>query len=448
MVALGARDGMPWWAGLVSAGITIAVLLVVGVLVRHAADADFDSLTGLSNRRGFDRALDTAIAGGDVPTIVLFDLDGFRAINDEFGHRAGDDALQVVTDTWRSLLDDRALLARYGGDEFALLLTNSTEAQAVAVADRLRDAISLDVCAGVTAWQPGESPSYMVSRADVGLYRAKASSRNRTVVESAAHPPLAAELAGAIQRAELSVHYQPIVDLPDGQLVGYEALVRWISRSHRIVPTEVISIAEEHGLIADLGRFVLRQACADAETLQRYALGRLITLHVNVSWLELLETSYVAGVTAILAETGWPAGQLVLEITETALDVETPTAIEKLTTLRGTGIKIAIDDFGTGYSSLRRLVTLPTDLLKLDRSFVSSSLRVSGPQLLTVIGQLGSRLGVPLIVEGIEDGYQADQLATLGFTLAQGYYFGRPEPLQRYTQTRAVPNSARGESTA
>ncbi|WP_327111386.1 bifunctional diguanylate cyclase/phosphodiesterase [Nocardia sp. NBC_01730] len=428
---------LPWWSGLIPAGVTVGVGVVVGVLTRMASEADIDVLTGLLNRRGFDRALNTAIEqatrNGHGLALVLVDLDRFQKINDHLGHRAGDAVLQRVADTWSKLLVPDQRLARYGGDAFALLLPNTTEQAAILLTEQLRAAVTTGCSAGVTSWQQGESGSLLVSRADVGLYRAKQAGRNRTVLESSRQLPLAVELREAIDRGALDVHYQPIVSLTEGggKAVGVEALLRWSSSAQPDVTTEgLIRVAEEYDLISDLDELVLRRACADAARLQETFAQLDLTLNVNVSGLELAESGYADRVANILASTGWPADQLVLEVTESELAAESQTAIANLHTLRERGVRIAIDDFGTGYSSLSRLATLPSDILKVDQSFVAAIRSDSpAPPLLGVIAALSSALDLQVIAEGVETEYQAAVLTELGFALAQGYHYSDSHPV-------------------
>ncbi len=429
--------GLPWWSGLIPAGITVGIGIVVGILTRMASDADIDTLTGLLNRRGFDRALNAAIShaarSDQALALVLVDLDRFQKINDHLGHRAGDAVLQRVGDTWSKLLAPDQRLARYGGDAFALLLPGTTEQAAILLTEELRAAVTTGCSAGVTSWQPGESGSLLVSRADVGLYRAKQAGRNRTVLESSRQLPLAVELREAIDQGTLDVQYQPIVSLTDGatRAVGVEALLRWSSNAQPDVTTEgLIRVAEEYDLISDLDELVLRRACADAARLQETFAQLDLTLNVNVSGLELAETEYADRVSGILRDTGWPAEQLVLEVTESELAAESDTAIANLHKLRDTGVRIAIDDFGTGYSSLSRLATLPSDILKVDQSFVASIRSDSpAPPLLGVIAALSKSLDLQVIAEGVETEYQAAVLTELGFALAQGYHYSDSHPV-------------------
>jgi diguanylate cyclase (GGDEF)-like protein len=434
--ALSAR-GLPWWSGMIPAGVTVGAGIVVGILTRMAADADVDVLTGLLNRRGFDRALNVAIGyatrTGQGLALVLVDLDRFQKINDHLGHRAGDAVLQRVADTWSKVLAPGRVLARYGGDAFALLLPDTTEQAAILLTEQLRAAVTTGCSAGVTSWQPGESASLLVSRADVGLYRAKQAGRNRTVLESSRQLPLAVELREAIDTGALDVHYQPIVSLSgDGaKTVGVEALLRWSSSEQPDVTTEgLIRVAEEYDLISDLDELVLRRACADAARLQETFAQLDLTLNVNVSGLELAESDYADRVAGILADTGWPADQLVLEVTESELAAESQTAIDNLHQLRERGVRIAIDDFGTGYSSLSRLATIPSDILKVDQSFVAAIRSDSpAPPLLGVIAALSKSLDLQVIAEGVETEYQAAVLTELGFALAQGYHYSDSHPV-------------------
>jgi diguanylate cyclase (GGDEF)-like protein len=433
MTVLALRPETPWWSGLVASGATVGVGVVVGLLSRFASDANVDVLTGLPNRGGFDRAVNDEIAfaarNGSGPALIVLNLDRFHAINDMHGYRAGDEALQQIVKSWLPLLGRDDTLARPDGDRFAVLLPNTTEQRALVLADHLRATISMGCSAGVTSWQSGDSASLLVSRAEVALYRAKLTGGNRTVLESSGRDPLAIELADAIANDAVEVLYQPIVNLTEsGTVVGIEALIRWAPPSRLDVTTEeVVRVAEESGLIVELDKYVLRRACLDAHTLQSAKDGRL-TVNVNVSGLELAKPGYVDGVDRVLADTGWSPDQLVLEVTESVFDLDAPTATAALHELRARGIRIAIDDFGTGYSSLSRIQTLPTDVLKLDRSFIATITGDSPtPPLLRAIALLSNALGLPVIAEGVEDAYQAATVKSLGYSFAQGFYYGRPQ---------------------
>jgi diguanylate cyclase (GGDEF)-like protein len=435
MTVLALRPETPWWSGLVASGTTVGVGIVVGMLSRFASDANVDVLTGLPNRRGFDHALNDEIAvaarNRSAPALIVLNLDRFHAINDMQGYRAGDEILQHIVKSWLPLLGRDDTLARPDGDRFAVLLPNTTEQRALALADHLRATISMGCSAGVTSWQSGDSASLLVSRAEVALYRAKLTGGNRTVLESSGRAPLAIELADAIANDAVEVLYQPIVNLAEcGKVVGIEALIRWAPPSRLDVTTEeVVRVAEESGLIVELDKHVLRRACLDAHTMQSAKGDGPLTVHVNVSGLELAKPGYVDGVDRVLADTGWSPRQLVLEVTESVLDLDTPTAATAaLHELRARGIRIAIDDFGTGYSSLSRIQILPPDLLKLDRSFIATITAGSPtPPLLRAIALLSNALGLPVIAEGVEDAYQAATVKSLGYSFAQGFYYGRPQ---------------------
>ena len=441
-VAIGLRPGLPWWCGLVTVAVVVVVGAAVGVLVRIASDADIDSLTGLLNRRGFDNLADAELAHaartGRRPAIVLSDLDRFKTINDTQGHRAGDALLQEVAHKWQAHLRRGEVVARYGGDEFAVLLPYSTEIEAVRITEELRQEITTGCSAGVTSWEPGESTSRMVSRADDALYRAKQAGRGLTMLESSTPSPLIAELQEAIDSQTVDVHFQPIVTLVDGRTVGYEALVRWESRTEPgISAAQTVRIAEENDFVAALDELVLRRACVEATDLCKGDIR--IALHVNVSGLNLARAGFVSDIDSVLDDTGWHASRLVLEVTESVLDLDAPIAIENLRTLRARGVRVAIDDFGTGSSSLSRLGSLPNDLLKLDRVFVASIARDTGATpLLGAIAAMSSALGLELIAEGVEDTHQASILAGLGYPLAQGYLYGKPQPAGSIIECRSA----------
>jgi diguanylate cyclase (GGDEF)-like protein len=436
------RPELAWWAGLSAASVVALVGTTVFVLSRLASAAEADSLTGLVNRRGFDRRLDLEIerAGRDDKTLllVLIDIDRFQEINERQGHAGGDEALRHIAKTGRRLVRPEHLFARYGGDEFAILMPNSDDDEAIRMSELLRMSIRIGCSAGVTRWQPGESASSLVSRADIALYRAKRAGRNRTKIESGAWPPFAAELRDAIGNEAINVHYQPIVDLANGNIVGVEALLRWAPESRPdLRPDEIIRIAEDNDLIAALDQGVLRRACRDALEMQRAVIAKL-DLNVNVSGLEINEKNYADIVDATLRETGWPSQQLILEVTETFLAADTETAISNLRTLRERGIRIAIDDFGSGYSSLNRLAELPTDLLKLDANFVFAITPTSGPpRLLAAVAALGVALNLPVIAEGVETATQDAAVKSIGFGFAQGYFYGRPQPASAFIAAAA-----------
>ncbi|HET9655884.1 MAG TPA: bifunctional diguanylate cyclase/phosphodiesterase [Kineosporiaceae bacterium] len=414
-------------------GVLGVVGVVVGGLTRAAAAAEVDPLTGLPNRRGFDRELARVLTRAErartAVCLALIDVDDFKAINDLGGHTAGDRLLRETAAAWGGRVPAGACLARYGGDEFALLLPGQDVAEAVVVVDGLRALMpSRRTCsAGVAAWEPGDTASLLVNRADALLYQSKRAGRNRTTAHL--HTGLAlTRLREALQHQQLRAVYQPIVELGSGRLTGVEALVRWLHPERGwLAPVEFIPLAEESGLIEEIDRWMLREACAQA--VQWVRNGVLDKVTVNVSGRDLINTEYVQGVSAILADTGLPARHLVLEITETTLDADTADVVQTLRELQGMGVRIAIDDFGTGFSSLSRLDRLPVDILKIDRSFVSALQDGYGDApLVAAVVALGHALGLTLVAEGIEDVHQRERLAELGCDEGQGYLFGRPMP--------------------
>jgi diguanylate cyclase (GGDEF)-like protein len=404
---------------IVSVGLAIAELVkafVVAILVKAAGAAEIDTTTGLRNRRGFDRELAVVISAvqrGHGPLSVAFlDLDHFKVINDTAGHGAGDRRLRAVADAWVPLLPEGAVLARQGGDEFAILFPGLDLTEAASAAEAMRAAIAGagHTCSGgVAEWEAGVTGSTLMSRADIALYRAKGGGRNRV--------------------------YKPTVSLNEITLTGAEALVRWRHPERGPVPPdEFIPIAERTGLIIDIGRFVLNEACRSAVTW----LPECTSIAVNVSGEELVEPNYVDHVIHALAHSGLAPDRLILEVTETTLGADADTAIETLQRLRRLGIRVAIDDFGVGYSSLSRLARLPVDILKLDRSFVTELIvggddaagyRGNAP-LVAAIASVAEAAGLTTIAEGIETAEQAQLLAGFGFTDGQGYLFGRAMPIE------------------
>jgi diguanylate cyclase (GGDEF)-like protein len=436
VTALSMAADVPWWTAVVTAATTAAIGTIIMILGRVVWKAELDEATEVPNRRGFDRAVSTEItrahSGAAGPAVVFICIDGYPAVREEFGDRAAETLMRQVAESWRTQLHPGQVLARRGDDGFALLLPASTEQQAFALTEQLRTTEnSREFSAGVSAWDTGESASPVYDRADVALRRARSIGRNRTMLESAHLPALAVQLSEALEAETVDVAYQPIVRLnEDEDLVGVEALLRWApALGPHFGPLEVIRVAEDNDLIARLDQYVLRRACLDARWIQEKMPDTRLSLSVNVSGLELVQQGYATRVFDTLAATRWPAAQLILEVTESVLDVDRPSSISALHELRAHGIRVAVDDFGTGYSSLSRLQKIPTDLLKLDRSFTASITSTSSfaPPLLQAVAGLAAALALPIIAEGVETAHEASVLRTAGFTLAQGYHFGRPQ---------------------
>jgi diguanylate cyclase (GGDEF)-like protein len=402
-----------------------------------------DPLTGLANRAGLDVRLAEAVGRRTDIALLLIDLDGFKLVNDVHGHAAGDTMLTEFAQILLAGLRTGDVAARIGGDEFVVLITNVPEPEhAVSAAQRIlamaaaapvrlgTDVLPVRASVGVTTGRPGDTPKELLRRADIAMYQAKRLGTHGVEVHDpsmtdrrAADAQLGEDLAGALERGELHVLYQPLVDLADTRPVGAEALVRWHHPELGVVsPTQFIAIAERSGTISDIGLFVLETAC------RQVAEWGTVYVSVNVSPRQLQEQTLVADVLDVLARTGLAPDRLVLEITESAL-VDESSGIAKLRALRDHGIHVAIDDFGTGYSSLHYLTRLPVDILKIDRSFVAElNGTPEGSGITEAILRLGQVLHLTTVAEGIETAEQAAELQLLGCGIGQGYLFARPMP--------------------
>ncbi|MET8150158.1 bifunctional diguanylate cyclase/phosphodiesterase [Actinoplanes sp. NPDC049668] len=414
-------------------------------------EAYHDSLTGLASRALFRErvveALDRSSRTDDVAILVL-DLDGFKEINDSLGHAAGDALLLQVADRLRAAVREGDTVARFGGDEFGVLVESlAARADAEAVAERiaaaleehfvlggrdLRVAVSIGLAAGADA----DNADQLLRNADLAMYRAKSAGG----AGLAAYDPqmltgllqrleLEADLRLALERNELALHYQPTVDLRTGSIIGFEALVRWHHPTRGMVsPLDFIGIAEATGLIVPMGRWVLAEACRQAVAWGAGSTRRL-KMSVNVSVRQFEHGDLSATVAEVLAETGLPVDQLCLEMTESVLLTDTDENLTQLERLKALGVTLAMDDFGTGYSSLAYLRRYPMDILKIDRSFVD---RLGGDRedeaLVRTIVRLGKSLGMTTVAEGIEDAVQLAALRELDCDVAQGYLLSRPLP--------------------
>lgn len=424
--------------------------------LRH--QAYHDPLTGLPNRTLFlERVADRLTRRGDTMPVVLFlDLDDFKVVNDTLGHAAGDRLLSDVASRLRTVLRADDVAARLGGDEFAVLLDDDLGlSESEAVAHRIVDAlgvlfvidgheISVGASVGVAAARLGtERVGELMRNADVAMYTAKASGKNRvSVFEPTMHAAivarheLSAELSRSLGRGELSVYYQPIVSLPGGRIAGVEALVRWRHPGRGLIgPSEFVHLAEETGMILPLGRWVLFEACRQAAAWSTGARpDGSLTISVNLSAQQLQEPTFVSDVKAILRETGLEPWQLVLEMTETVMFHDTSTTISRLEEIRDLGVRIAIDDFGTGYSSLGYLRRFRVDILKIAREFIGPAESEEEWAFAGAIVALGRTLGLTIIAEGIEEAGQFRRLYELGCGLGQGFLFAEPQPADAITR--------------
>jgi diguanylate cyclase (GGDEF)-like protein/PAS domain S-box-containing protein len=415
-----------------------------------------DPLTGLPNRTLFmehlQQALHRAESAGHHVALMFLDLDRFKLVNDGIGHDAGDRLLKRVGQRLQGALRADDVLARFGGDEFTVLCEVADEREVTEIVGRLRQAMATPVAEpdfeqfvslsiGV-ALSTSESmvPSVLLRCADVAMYQAKHLGPGRYVIYEDADDGDATrnlrtsnELHRAILEEQLVLHYQPFVDVDDLRLVGTEALVRWRHPERGLVPPgEFIELAEECGLMVQLGAWVLREACRQgaAWSMARAAAGitgRIPAMSVNISPQQLSEPGFVDDVAGVLRDTGYPPDSLWLEITEGALLRDPAAAIAILQSLRALGVHLSIDDFGTGYSSLSYLKRLPVEALKIDRSFVEQLEDGADDRaIVEAIVALGSTLGLGIVAEGIERPGQAFELAALGCNLAQGFLYARP----------------------
>jgi diguanylate cyclase (GGDEF)-like protein len=418
-------------------GTLVVAAAVVGWLVRAAEAAEIDTLTGLPNRRGLDRQLTAAIregaAGSPAVSLVLIDMDHFRRFNEREGQAGGDRLLRALAKGWRPLVGEGDVLARYGADEFALLLTDVRPGDVATATASLRTAIpSGQTCSvGVADWELGDTVSLLNARADAAMYESKRSGRNRVTHHNVNGSVETAELRRAVDAGEIVAFYQPIVDLVTGEVAGVEALARWIKPGHgMIAPDDFIPQAELSGAIEDIGRVMLTAACTQVAVWSKIHSTAFVA-NVNVCARELRNPRYVDRVRAILVDADLPASQLLLELTETAFDGNADAVVAALEELHALGVRIAIDDFGTGYSSLSRLDRLPVDVVKIDRSFVSPlPAEATRAPLVAAIIAMATALDLAVVAEGIEHPYQAALMRTLGCQKGQGYWFDRPCPAE------------------
>jgi diguanylate cyclase (GGDEF)-like protein len=413
--------------------------------------AHHDPLTGLANRAVLAERLDRLMREPDRPPagLLLVDLDGFKHVNDTLGHPVGDELLVRVAQRLRAAAGTVDTIARLGGDEFALLFADLTpeacNRAAARVIESIREAyplagrqVYLAASGGLLALGPERTdPAEALRDADLALYAAKEAGKNQVVEFCPAmlearlqYAELAAGLRAALAGDALTVVYQPIVDLASGQPVALEALLRWSTADGRQVPpSQFISVAEDVGLVVEVGAKVMRDACAHAS---RWHARHAVAISVNVSGRQLAAPGFAPDMLAMLREQSVPPEALIVEITETVLVGASSTtgqlAQQSLTQLREQGVRIAVDDFGTGYSSLSYLQRLPIDILKIDHTF-TAALEAGGDRGAMFVGAilgLGSSLGVPTVAEGVETPRQAALLRELGCQLAQGYHFAPP----------------------
>jgi diguanylate cyclase (GGDEF)-like protein/PAS domain S-box-containing protein len=417
-----------------------------------AHQAFHDPVTGLANRALFGErvrhASSRALRDGGGVGVVFLDLDDFKTVNDSLGHAAGDEVLTEFAKRLEGVIRASDTAARFGGDEFALLLENVRSAdEAVETAERVLEAMAvplrvghkelvLRASMGISLAEPGTvtEPEELIRNADAAMYNAKRDGKGGyRLFEPRMHESVLArlELRADLQRAlvndEFELHYQPVVHLGDGSVSGVEALVRWRHPERGLVaPGDFIPFAEETGLIVPIGRWVLREGCRTARALQRLRPDEPITMAINLSAKQLQHSDVVADVHDALTESGLDPQYLTLEITETVLMADAELAVRRLEELKALGLRLALDDFGTGYSSLSHLSNFPVDILKMDRSFLREETSAKAGELATAVVALGESLNLDVVAEGIEQHEQWEALRDLGCALGQGFLFARP----------------------
>ncbi len=413
--------------------------------------ATHDSLTGLANRAQFAACLHEALASGprsDV-CVVYVDLDDFKLVNDTYGHAVGDLTLKELADRLQSCLRGNDVAARLGGDEFAVLvhgvpeneqLTRLTERIQLALEQPIKwlgGALDPRVSLGVARATAGLTADELLSQGDAAMYHAKRSGKGRSAVYDAAlrdaHTERAAlvrDVGLAAERGELVLFYQPVVSIPNRQVVAVEALVRWARPGAGLVsPAEFMPIAEEAGHASTIGDWVIREACGQVARWNMSGVGNgALELHVNISPAHLAESGFEARVVEAVHASGLAASALTLEITERILGTNDPASLKRLVALRQRGLRVALDDFGTGVSSLAQLGSYPVDALKIPGAFVNVWDDGDRPSLADALVTIGRMLDIPTIAETIETEGQIQRLERLGCGLVQGHVFAAAMP--------------------
>jgi diguanylate cyclase (GGDEF)-like protein/PAS domain S-box-containing protein len=415
--------------------------------------AHHDALTGLPNRSSFnmklDQEIEAALTSGQSLAVLCLDLDRFKEVNDLFGHAAGDTLLQTVAKCVTGALNQNQMMARLGGDEFAIILPAiSSPSSAGRVAENIMEALRAENTSSATAALVSSSIGIaicpndatdrqgLLSHADTALYRAKVEGRGtyrffeaKMGAEVRDRRLLEHDLRHAISRRELSLVYQPQQDVKSGEVIGFEALLRWKHATRGdISPSIFIPIAEESGAILQIGEWVLRAACREAA-----GWAQPLAVAVNVSAAQLHNVNFARLVHEILLQTGMPARRLELEITETALVRDLDRALAALRQLKALGLRIAMDDFGTGYSSLSNLRAFPFDKIKVDGSFVRSiDTNEQAATIVRAVLGLGRGLGLPVLAEGVETQAEMEFLSSELCDEVQGFLLGRPVDIKQF----------------
>lgn len=471
----------PWKWAFIHAGFVLAASVANLLAWRlNEREALSDNLTGLPNRALFVDSIERAAGrtGTRQIAVLFIDLDNFKDANDGFGHESGDHLLRAIAARLQGAARDGDIIARLGGDEFGVVIDDvHDDAEALRAAERYLSVfsepfalsgLSLQASAslGVALWptnsiapaaERSSVAAAMMRNADLAMYDAKRgggaqvsiyrSDMHDSVVQRA---QFESDLRGALARDEFVIHYQPLVSVASGEIVGNEALVRWQHPTQGLIPPgEFIAAAERSGLILSLGRWVLRTACTQTVAWHaEHPDRRPLTVSVNVSPRQLADRYFIETVAAALADSCLDAQHLCLEITEGAVIKDLDGTLPKLRALKAIGVSLALDDFGTGYSSLSYLRQLPIDSLKIDRSFITDLASGEDHRIVLAIIDLAHALGMSVTAEGVETDDQLTVLRTLSSNLAQGYLLGRPMPHQQMTHLLDEQDPAHHEDLA
>jgi diguanylate cyclase (GGDEF)-like protein len=440
---------------------------------RLVHQATHDALTGLANRALFRERVAAAMAAsvpGRVVAVMYIDLDNFKHVNDGLGHEAGDRLLRTVADRLLDATRGSDMVARLGGDEFAILLKGVRDhADAVTVAERVASSLDKPLGIGSTEVRVGASIGIafgmkdttaddLLRQADVAMYSAKHGGKGRHVTfEESMHRAalerlvLESDLRWALERGELELHYQPVVQIATRRIVGAEALLRWRHPERGLLaPGVFIPLAESTGLILPIGTWALNEACRQLAIWRATSLGGAddrraeFKIGVNISVWQIQQPDMCEVVRSALRDAGLPASNLTLEITESVMLRETDSTLARLQDLKALGLTLAVDDFGTGYSSLSYLQRFPIDVLKIDKAFVDAVGSGTDNALTRAIVALGTALGLRMVAEGIERAEQVEGLRFLGCGFGQGYFFSPPVPAAEFA--RLLARSASGQT--